>query len=199
MAVKWVDEFEGGFGWFVPGDSRRRTSHALVVDGGVWLIDPVDDPALDERVRAAGEPRGVVQLLDRHNRDCAALAARYGVPHVRVPATTGSPFELVPVASLPFWRESVLWWEEGRVLACADVLGTVAYWVAPGEELGLNPVFRVKPPGALAAFEPLHVLVGHGRGVHGPDTPAVLRRALDTARRQLPAALLNGVRAVVRR
>ena len=59
-----VDESEHGFGW-VQDEWMRRTSHALAVAGRVWLIDPVDDPVLQERVRALGEPAGVLQLLDR--------------------------------------------------------------------------------------------------------------------------------------
>ena len=46
---------------------------------------------------ALGEPAGVVQLLDRHNRDCAAVAAELGVPHLVVPdAVPDSPFEAIP-------------------------------------------------------------------------------------------------------
>jgi hypothetical protein len=198
MEVKWVDEFEGGFGW-LPRESRMRTSHALVVDGGVWLVDPLDVPGLDDRVRTAGEPRGVVQLLDRHNRDCAELAARYEVPHIRVPATGGTPFLLLQLYSLPFWREAALWWAEGRVLVVGDALGTIAYFVAPGEQLGVHPFLRLTPPRQLGGFDAQHVLVGHGWGVHGQDTPVVLRRALETSRRRMPAAWLHGFKSMFRR
>lgn len=198
MAVKWVDEFEGGFGWLTR-EHRMRTSHALLIDGGVWLIDPFDAPELDDRLRAAGEPRGVVQLLDRHNRDCAALAARYDVPHIRVPATKGTPFQLLQLYSLPLWREAALWWPEARVLAVGDALGTIAYFVAPGEQIGVHPFLRLTPPRQLAAFDAQHVLVGHGWGVHGPETPAILRRALVTSRRRMPAAWLHGFKSMFRR
>ena len=43
------------------------------------LIDrnaAVDWAGLDETVAGLGEPAGVVQLLDRHNRECAAVARR---------------------------------------------------------------------------------------------------------------------------
>ena len=63
-----------------------RTAHALATGDGVWLVDPVDVPEAMERAAALGAPAGVIQLLDRHNRDCAAIAARLGVPHLRVPA-----------------------------------------------------------------------------------------------------------------
>ncbi len=189
-----MDEFESGFGWGLR-ETRARTSHALVVDGGVWLIDPLDVPGLDERVRAAGEPRGVVQLLDRHQRDCAALAARYGVPHIGPRDDADTPFSLARVVSTPVWRERALWWEPGRVLAVADALGTRPYFVAPGDELGVHPFLRLTPPKKLGALEPLHILVGHGKGVHGPGAPAALRHALATSRRGLPAAIANGFRA----
>ena len=79
-------ELPFGFGWIA--DEPRlleRASHALVVDGRVWLVDPVDVDGLDERVRAAGEPTGVIQLLDRHARDGEALARRHGVELHRAP------------------------------------------------------------------------------------------------------------------
>jgi hypothetical protein len=192
--VRWVDEFESGFGWGLR-ETRARTSHALVVDGGVWLVDPVDVPGLDERVRAAGDPRGVIQLLDRHDRDCAAVAARYGVPHIGPRDEAAVPFALVPVVSTPVWRERALWWDAGSVLAVADALGTRPYFLAPGDELGVHPILRLTPPKRLGALEPEHILVGHGKGVHGPGASAALRHALATSRRRLPAAFLNGVRA----
>jgi hypothetical protein len=194
--VRWVDEFESGFGWG-QRETRARTAHALVVDGGVWLIDPVDVPGLDERVRAAGEPRGVIQLLDRHNRDCAELAARYGVPHIgpRDPADT--PFSLLGVVSFPRWHERALWWEPGRVLAVADVLGTRPYFLTEGEELGVHPFLRLTPPAKLRGLEPLHILVGHGKGIHGDEAPDALRRAIDTSRRRAPAALAQTARLML--
>ena len=75
MAVKTLDEYEFGFSW-VMDEPLERTSHALAADGRVWLIDPVDVPEAIERATALGEPAAVVQLLDRHNRDCAELAER---------------------------------------------------------------------------------------------------------------------------
>jgi hypothetical protein len=75
-----------------------RTSHALAADGRVWLVDPVDWPDAIERARTLGEPSGVLQLLDRHNRDCARLAQQLGVPHLVAPGEIPqSPFECIPV------------------------------------------------------------------------------------------------------
>ena len=53
-------------------------------------------------MRALGEPAGVLQLLDRHNRDGAAWAARLGVPLRRAWEGVGdTPFEALPVRRQP--------------------------------------------------------------------------------------------------
>src|SRR5512142_1893965 len=92
-----VDERDDGFGWILH-ERLQRTSHALRVDGRVWLIDPVGAPELEERLRALGEPAGVLQLLDRHERECAVWAQRLGVPHRRAwEGVDGTPFEALPV------------------------------------------------------------------------------------------------------
>jgi hypothetical protein len=192
--VRFCDEFEHGLGW-IRDEAMARCSHALVVDGGVWLVDPLDAPALEGRLRGLGEPRGVVQLLDRHERDCAALAARLGVPHHRVPsAVGGAPFELLPVARSRWWREVALWWPQKRALVCADAVGTVGYFVARGERLGVHPLLRLRPPRSLRGLTPSHILCGHGEGLHGDEAPSALEEALATARRRLPAAYLSSMR-----
>jgi hypothetical protein len=184
-----------GFGWIEAG-GIRRCAHALAREGQVWLVDPYAWDGLDDELRALGEPAGVIQLLDRHGRDCAALAARFGVPHHEVPAgpIPDSPFVAVPLVSRRFWRESALWWADARVLVCADALGTVSYFRARSEPVGVHPFLRLRPPRELAAYAPRHLLVGHGEGLHGDDVPDALAVALHTARRRLPSALLNGLR-----
>ena len=186
-----VDQFDGGFGWLAD-EFLQRCSHALVADGDVWLVDPVDD----ELVSRAGNPTGVIQLLDRHNRDCAAIAARFGVPHHVVPRQPIGPFEFLPVRESRRWREVALWWQERRVLVCADALGTVGYFRAGGERLGVHPLLRLRPP--PFDVRPDAILCGHGPGVFdGAD--AVLREALSTSRRRIPKQFLGAVRAWVRR
>ena len=197
MNFRWVDEWDGGFGWLVD-EVRGRTGHALTADDGVWLVDPVDVPGLEERVRAAGEPRGVIQLLGRHNRDSAALAERLGVPHLRVPRDRdGTPFQFLPLVDMRGWREVALWWPERRLLAAGDALGTLPYFVAPGDRLGVYPWLRLTPPPALRLVEPERIVCGHGEGVHD-DAAGALRAALETSRRHLPGAALNGVRFLAR-
>jgi hypothetical protein len=184
-----IDSFEIGFSW-APDEQLRRTSHALATDAGVWLIDPVDVPGALERAAALGEPAGVLQLLDRHRRDCAAIAARLGVPHLRLPAAVaGSPFAVVPVLGLPGWHEVALWWPERRVLVVAELIGTTAIHALDGGPAGMHPVLRVPAPGALRGYDAEHLLVGHGRGVHGPAAAEALAHAYAGARRDLPRLL----------
>jgi hypothetical protein len=174
--VEAVDEFHAGFGWIQDG-FLQRCSHALVADGRVWLIDPVDDQGIDERVRAAGTPAGVIQLLDRHARDCVALANRLVVPHHVVPLDPVGPFEFVPVRMNRRWREVALWWPRERVLVCGDALGTVRYFGLGAARLGLHPFLRLRPPRQLGAVAPDVILCGHGTGVMGDGT-SELGRAL---------------------
>jgi hypothetical protein len=191
VALKFSDEFEYGFAWQREGDRIHRTSHAIRSAGGVWLIDTVDGPGLDERVRELGDPAGVVQLLDRHKRDCAAVAARLGVPLFILEAPDG--LEARSIQDRRFWKEIALWFPEGRVLVCADALGSVAYFRAKNEPFGVHPLLRLVPPKrALGDLEPEHVLFGHGPGYHASDAPQRLREALETSRRRLPRALLPG-------
>jgi hypothetical protein len=195
--ARWlpVDEQEDGFGWLVD-EPFERTSHAIRVDGRVWLIDPVDAPELADRIRALGEPVGVLQLLDRHNRDGAAWSARLGVPLVRAfESVAGTPFQALPVRDNRLWREVALWEPESRTLLCADVLGTLEFFRAGDERIGMHPLLRVAPPRSLVSVAPERVLVGHGGGIH-QDAAAAVRDTVDNARRRIPAALASAVRAV---
>jgi hypothetical protein len=193
---RWIDEQEWGFGWIAPQRPQlQMASHALLVEGRVWVVDPIDGEGVDERVRALGEPAGVIQLLDRHTRDCAAFARRLGVPHHVVPFVDVGAFEAIPLVKRSQWQEAALWWPERRVLVCADALGTVPHYFAlGGERLGVHPLLRLTPPRQLAQVEPDHVLCGHGAGVHERAAEAV-REALDNSRRRAPKVLAEWWRA----
>jgi hypothetical protein len=194
MRVRDCDEFEAGFGWIVD-EFMERCSHGLVEDGRVWLIDPLDRTGLDARVRAAGIPAGVLQLLDRHQRDCAALAARLGVPHHRVPRDAVGPFEFVPIKSGRFWDEVALWWPERCVLLCGDALGTADYFLAGSDRLAVHPALRLWPPRRqFGGLEPAAILCGHGEGVFD-GAGAALREALSTSRRRIPGQAARALRA----
>jgi hypothetical protein len=193
LAPSYVDEAEWGFGWIPPEKPRLRiASHALLAGGRVWLVDPAE-ANVDERIRALGEPAGVIQLLDRHKRACASFAARLGVPHHRVPfdRIPEAPFEPIPVACSRWWKEVALWWPERRVLVCGDALGTVPHYFAlKPERLGVHPLLRLRPPRRLQHYDAEHVLCGHGEGVH-ENAAAAVREAVETARRRLPRALVE--------
>ena len=136
--------------------------------GSVWLVDPVDWPDAIDRALTLGEPAGVIQLLDRHNRDCVALAERLGVPHVVVPdELPGSPFECVPVVRRKRWRETALWWPETRTLVVAEALGTNRFFTGGRAPLGVH-LLRLSRPrlGGRAGH-----LDGHGRAT-APAPPA---------------------------
>jgi hypothetical protein len=165
------------------------------VDGAVLVFDPLDVPGLDERLRALGRPEAVVQLLDRHERDCSRVAERLGVPHLRMRLeASSSRGELVRIVWNRLWKEVAFWEPTRRILVVADALGTVGYFIAPGERLGVHPFLRLRPPRDLGELEPEHILCGHGAGVHGPAATVALREALETSRRRLPRALASSLR-----
>ncbi len=195
-----------GVGWIAAEPAHmRRASHALAHEGGVWLVDPVDGEGLDEAIAGLGEVRGVLQLLDRHPRDCAALAARFGAPLLRTPfaRVAGAPFEAVAVMRRRGWDETALWWPEHAVLAVAESLGTAPYYRAPGEPLGVHPLLRLTPPRTAGGLRPCappgrprRAAGGPGRGRSGagrgggqpPPDPSLARRPPAGVARRLTAA-----------
>jgi hypothetical protein len=192
--IALCDRFEHGFGW-IEASPMRRCAHALARGGQVWLVDPFEWDELDARVAELGEPAGVVQLLDRHGRDCAAIAARLGVPLFAPLEGRALPFELVRLLGWRLWREAALWWPETGVLVCADALGTVGYFRAGAEAVGVHPFLRPFPPRQLAGLPVRRLLVGHGEGLAGTEVAAQIDEALRTARRRLPAALRSMIRS----
>jgi hypothetical protein len=181
-----VYEHELGLSW-VCDDALARTSHALADGGRVWLVDPVDDAVALERATSLGEPAGVIQLLDRHNRDGAAIAARLGVPHHRLPAAVpDSPFTLLPLLDIPGWHEVALWWDGRRGLAVAEVVGTSPHVTLGAGDAGIHPMLRLTPPGAIRGLRPEHLLTGHGAPLHGSDAADALHRAYARSRRDIP-------------
>jgi len=121
--VRFVDEIGFAFGWIAPEPRfMQRASHAVASHGRVWLIDPVADENALRRARELGDPAGVVQLLDRHRRDCRAVAEQLGVPHYELPEQppSGAPFEILPLLRQRWWQEVALWYPERRTLVCGD-------------------------------------------------------------------------------
>lgn len=189
--IRAFEEHALGLSWILD-EPMTRTSHALVDDGRVWIVDPIDVEDAIERSTALGEPVAVLQLLDRHQRDCAAVARRLGVPHLDLPRELpGSPFEPLPVVSTRFWKEVALWCPDRRALIVAEAVGTNRMFTAGATAVGVHVLLRPTPPSRLRAYAPEHLLVGHGAGVHGPAAAPALTEALDRARRDLPLALLK--------
>jgi hypothetical protein len=183
-----VEEHPLGLTWVVE-EPMERAFHALVDDGRVWLVDPLDRPEMADAAEL-GEPAAVLQLLDRHNRDCAEIAARLGVPHLKVPdSVPGSPFEAIAAVRVPRWRETALWWPARKALVVAEVVATNAMHTGGEQRVGMHFFLRPWPPSSLRGFRPQHLLVGHGHGVHGPEAASGLETAHARARRDLPRVL----------
>jgi hypothetical protein len=196
LTLKSLDEFALGVTWEIE-EATMRTSHAIRAGDRVWLIDPVDQAEAMERAAALGAPAGVIQLIDRHNRDCAAIPARLGVPHLDVPDDVpGSPFRAIPVLRLRRWRETALWWPEQKLLVVAETIGTGPVFTTGHGAAGMHPILRPKPPSALRGFEPEHLLCGHGAPVHGAAARGAVNFAYAHARRDLVRLPLAFARAV---
>ncbi len=179
-----------GLTW-IETTGMRRAAHALRADGRVWLIDPFEDEVALSAATELGSPAGVIQLLDRHNRQCGPIAQRLEVPLLRLPAeVNGSPFTVIPVISRPWWHEVALWWEDERALVIAEALGTAPVF-ALGRRVGLHPMLRLRPPqGPLTAKSPERLLVGHGAALEsGAD--AAIRDALAGALGDIPQLVLK--------
>lgn len=203
-AADWreIDRFDRGVGWIAhPDEEMQRASHALLEDGQVWLIDPVDVPGLDDLMADLGEVAGVAVLLDRHKRDAARIANRHDVPIVLprslrairddfdapVEVTAGpiAGFRQIRVLKNRFWREVALFDPDERILLVPEAVGTVEYFRAPGESLGVHPMLRAFPPrDALGNLDPDRILVGHGEGIE-TDATGRLAEALRGSRSRM--------------
>jgi len=168
-----------------------RTAHALRSEERVWLIDPFDDQQALQYAASLGRPAGVLQLLDRHDRDCEPVAKRLGVPLLRVPdRAPDTPFEVVPILSWALWKEVALWWAQKRALIVAEAVGTAPPF-ALGRRAGVHPMLRLTPPRSqLSRYRPEMLLVGHGRTIES-DAAAALDDALARSRSDLPRLLIR--------
>jgi hypothetical protein len=82
-----VDRWDGGVDWMVHREERDRRASCAIrgEDGGVWAIDPLDAPGVDDLRAELGEVGGVAVLSNDHARDAGSIARRHGVP-VSLPA-----------------------------------------------------------------------------------------------------------------
>ncbi|WP_148416295.1 hypothetical protein [Haloferax sp. KTX1] len=207
--LREIDRWDHGVGWLAhPDETMQRASHAVAVDGDVWVFDPVDAPGVDDLFDEFGDVAGVVVGLDRHKRDSATIANRHEVPVYVASWMTGvadeldatverfgadladSGFEAFRLVdrSLPPWQEVGFYHDDYDLLVVPESVGTVGYFCARGEHLGVHPMLRPVPPRrVLSRYDPERLLVGHGAGVP-VNAGDELRTALGNARRNLPSA-----------
>ncbi|WP_049927710.1 hypothetical protein [Halopiger goleimassiliensis] len=211
--VAVIDRYDRGVGWIAhPEERMQRASHAIAVDGDVWLIDPVDADGLDDLLSEYGEVAGVTVLLDRHARDAGTIAQRHDVP-VSLPHhfdgvtdSLGAPvvrfedelgdtgLEAHTVVDNRFWQEVALYDPADGTLVVPESVGTSPYFRVDDERLGVHPMRRLVPPREqLRGFEPDRILVGHGPGIQ-EDATAALEKALATARRRTPRLFAKTLR-----
>lgn len=198
MRLDLTSHGDWGLSWVAAEPAfMRRGSSAVRADGGVWLFDPVDGDGLEGALAGLGTVRGVVQLVDRHPRDCAVLAQRLGVPLHVVPkdGVPGLPAQPVVLHDRPWWREVAFWLPDRRALVVGESVGTAPYFVMDGDRIGLHPLARVGPPAALRGRDVAHLLPGHGAAVSGDGLGEELDRVIGAGRRDLPRAWLAAARS----
>ncbi|GAB7013366.1 hypothetical protein [Halolamina salina] len=201
-----VDRWDGGISWTLAEEvgEMHRTSHAVETDDGLWVIDPVDAPGLDDELADLGEVAGVTLLLDRHKRDAAAVAQRHDVP-VSLPEPLSdvaddldaeterysrtlpdTEFRAITVVDNRLWHEVALYDRDRGTLIVPEAVGTAEFFTTGVERLGVHPALRLFPPQtALGGLSPDSVLVGHGPGVFD-DAANALRVALARSRKSAP-------------
>lgn len=195
------DTVPGLLSWEHPSPPfMRRAGHAVVAAGRVWVIDPPDGEGVRERIATLGEVAGVLQLLDRHPRDCEALAAHFGVPLHVTPFGEQLPgIELFQVVRNPVWKEVGAWIAETRTLIVPESLSAAEAFIAPGEGVGVHPLRRLLPPTMVRRYAPEHLLTGHGPAVHGEAAcRAAISDALAGSRRRVPLLAVAQISRILR-
>jgi len=207
-------EFDSGVSWIThPQERGKRASHAIATDEGVWIIDPLDAPNVDEHIESLGEVAGVLVLMCWHARDAEQFAERYDVavhapawldriddlidaPIERYSLSPAPSFRTIVCRPFPMWQEQFLYHEPSGTLVIPDSLGTTDPFLVGDQRLGLELLRRLKPPTQLSGLEPERILVGHGKPIT-EDAPAALADALSDGRLSfLDSARENGREAV---
>ena len=175
-------------------------SHALLADGGAWVVDPTEAP-VEDRIRALGEPAGVIQLLDRHERACSQFAERPRRARTTASRSRASPNHVRDRAgaAAPLAGErSRSGGPSGACSVCARRARYGAALLRARRGAARRPsVPRATPPRRWAQLEPDHVLCGHGAGVHEEATAAV-RDALARIAPPMPRLLVEPLLALTR-
>lgn len=205
---KEIDRWNDGVGWIAhPNETGERASHALKGDNGVWLIDPVDAPGVDELVAEFGSVAGVAVLSSHHARDAGTIANRHGVKvHIprwmdRVEAhveasveregdlLSNSGFDITRVNPLSIYRGAIAYRERDGTLIIPDLLSSGSGYPVEDERMGVLLALRLTPPkDVFRGMEPQRILFGHGEGIF-ENTSEALTTALSGSRKQYPKAL----------
>jgi hypothetical protein len=186
MAIVELTEHPLGVTWVIE-EAMARASHALAHDGRVWLVDVVDEPEALARATSLGEVAAVLQLFVAHNRDGEPVAERLGVPFMKLPdVVPDAPFSVLSLDKL-VWKERALWWPQERGLLVPESIGTGSFYAVGPGPAGVHLMRRLIPPNELRTFLPEHLLVGHGRPIHGGEAAAAMLDALDRSRQDLVA------------
>nr|WP_262178782.1 MULTISPECIES: hypothetical protein [Halomicroarcula] len=217
VASDWAEtnRWDRGASWLAyPEEGMQRASHVLGTEAGAIVVDPVDAEGIDDLFAEFGDVAGVILLLDRHKRDSAAIAKRHDVPvyipdalagteddidaptervHRQIPGTDYGIHELTSNA---FWQEAALYGDEDDTLVVPEAVGTVDYFLAGGERLGVHPMLRLTPPTKLNRLDPERLLVGHGHGI-ADDAGGALSDALRGSRRRTPGLYVKNLKSFV--
>ena len=71
----------------------------------------------------------------------------------------------------------------------AESIGTAVHYAVGKGPAGVHMIRRPLPPNTLKPFKPEHLLVGHGRPLHGSEAADGLREALSRSRRDIPTLI----------
>lgn len=190
-----------------PAERGQRACHAIRGDDGVWLVDPIDVPGLDDRLAEFGEVAGAVVCTNAHARDAGKLARRHGVsvhlaagldraaglvdgPAVRTGEERFDPAIDVRVANpLPGWHDAILRIDDA--LYVPELLGTAPQFTVGDERVGVSVIVRLAfPTEPFEDLAPDRLFFGHGRALTD-DATAALRDAIRERRARFPRAILQ--------
>ena len=211
-----IDEWERGFGWFAhPDEEGLRASHAVLFDEGVWIVDPLDAPGIDEAFAELGEVVGVTICSSMHTRDAAIFAKRYDVP-VCIPEGMGRISDRLDVQvsryqdefpasgvmvirrnPFPGFDEANLYHEPTRTLYIGDSLGTTPWHTVGRETIGAQAILRLFPPKGFLDIAPERIFCGHGLGID-TDSATVLEDTVMVGRKRAPRAFVSNLSPAIR-
>lgn len=193
--------------WLAHPDERgQRASHAIVGADGVWVVDPIDVPGLDDRLAELGEVAGVLVCSRMHARDAGTIARRHDVTvHVptgfdRVPERVDAPFtwaarlpddeiRLERLGVVSGWDEATLTFDDA--LYVPELFGTAPMHTVGEERVGVYLFARpLLSRLSMPQTDPERLFFGHGRAIT-EDATSALDDALHGGRRRFPKALVT--------